>query len=215
MNTLSPTGRTRIRRHSERGRADRQDLYDVLDAGLICHLGVVIDDVPHVLPTGYGRDGDTLYLHGSTGARSLMAAAEDVEVCVAVTLVDGIVMARSVFNHSMNYRSAMVYGRPVSMVSDEEKLAGLRAVVDHLAPGQWDVLRPTNRKELAATSVLALSLAEASVKIRTGPSADEEDAPGVWSGVLPVRQVFEPPVPDPELPGGIAVPAHVAARVTR
>jgi hypothetical protein len=214
MNTLSPTDRTRIRRHAERARTDRQELYDVLDAGLFCHLGVVVDGSPRVIPTGFGREGDTLYLHGSSGARSLMTAAGGADVCVTVTILDGIVLARTAFHHSMNYRSATIFGRMVPLVSDEEKLTGLRAVTEHLAPGQWDSLRPTNRKELAATSVMSLPLAEASVKIRNAPPIDDEEdlGSGVWAGVLPVRQVFDAPVPDPLLPAGIPVPEHIAQR---
>src|SRR5690606_35394363 len=147
---LSTTDRTRLRRSKERGSSDRNDLYEVLDQGLICHLGVVVDGCPMVVPTGYGRVGDTLYVHGSTGARSLRAATEG-EVCVTVTHVDGIVLARSVFHHSMNYRSAIVYGRPRLVTDEEERLIGLRAVTEQIAPGQWDYARRPSRKELAAT----------------------------------------------------------------
>ncbi|MFD0890903.1 pyridoxamine 5'-phosphate oxidase family protein, partial [Streptosporangium algeriense] len=132
---LSTTSRTRLNRSKERGRTSREDLYAVLDAGLICHLGVVVDGVPRVLPTGYGRIGDTLYLHGSTGSVSLRGTGE---VCVTVTHVDGVVLARSVFHHSMNYRSAMIYGRPRLVLDEDERLAGLRAITEQLAPGQWD-----------------------------------------------------------------------------
>jgi uncharacterized protein len=199
---LSPTERTRVRRLPERAGTERQELYDVLDAGRICHLGVLIDGAPRVIPTGYGRDGDTLYLHGSTGARSLRAAEE---VCVTVTHLDGIVLARSVFHHSMNYRSAMIYGRPRPVLDPEEKTDALRAVVEHLAPGRWDTTRRPTRKELAKTAVLALSLEEASVKVRGGPPGDEDEdyALDVWAGVLPVRQVFGDPIPDPLLREGI------------
>jgi uncharacterized protein len=213
---LSASGRTRIRRLPDRARVDREALYDVLDTGLVCHLGIVVDGAPRVVPTGYGRDGDTLYLHGSTGAASLLTAASGAEVCVTVTRLDGIVLARSVFNHSMNYASAMVFGVARPVTEPAEKLAGLRTLSEHLAPGRWDAVRAPTKKELAATSLLALSLAEASVKVRQGPPHDEEEDMGldVWAGVLPVRQVFGGPIPDPELSQGIAVPAHVGDRVT-
>ncbi|MFG1945242.1 pyridoxamine 5'-phosphate oxidase family protein [Nonomuraea sp. NPDC048826] len=210
---LSTTARTRLGRSKERASADRDDLYEVLDTGLICHLGVVADGYPMVVPTGYGRVGDTLYLHGSTGARSLRAAAGN-EVCVTVTHLDGIVLARSVFHHSVNYRSALVFGRARLVTDEEERLTGLRALSEQLAPGQWDYARRPDRKELAGTAVLALSLEEASVKIRRGPPSDEDDdyALPVWAGVLPVVTAWGDPVPDPVLPDGIGIPVHISDR---
>ncbi|GGP99358.1 pyridoxamine 5'-phosphate oxidase family protein [Streptosporangium pseudovulgare] len=209
---LSTTPRTRPGRMKERARTGREDLYAVLDAGLICHLGVVRSDgTPTVLPTCYGRIGDTLYLHGSTGSPSLRGEGE---VCVTVTHLDGVVLARSVFNHSVNYRSAMVYGRPRVVTDPEERLAGLRAITERLAPGQWDAVRLPTRKELAATAVVALSLAEASVKVRQGPPGDEEEdyALPVWAGVLPLRASWGEPEADPALPAGVDVPGHIASR---
>jgi nitroimidazol reductase NimA-like FMN-containing flavoprotein (pyridoxamine 5'-phosphate oxidase superfamily) len=210
--TLSATARTKLGRHAERGRADRADLYAVLDAGLICHLGVVVDGVPVVLPTAYGRDGDTLYVHGSSANRSLRAA-DGRQVCVTVTHLDGLVCARSVFSHSVNYRSAVVFGTARLVTDPAEQLAGLRTVTEHLIPGRWDAVRAPSRKELAATAVLAVPLAEASVKIRTGPPADEPDdvAAGLWAGVVPVTQIFGEAVPDGAVPDGTAVPAHIRA----
>lgn len=201
---LSTTERTRLGRISERGSKDRRDLYAVLDAGRICHLGVIIDGSPRVVPTGYGRDGDTLYLHGSTGATSLRSS----EVCVTVTHLDAIVLARSAFHHSMNYRSAMIFGRPRLVTDPAEKLAGLRVLVEHLAPGRWDATRRPDRRELAATVLLALPLAEASVKIRQGPPVDDEadHALDVWAGELPIREITGIPVPDPRLRPGISYP---------
>jgi nitroimidazol reductase NimA-like FMN-containing flavoprotein (pyridoxamine 5'-phosphate oxidase superfamily) len=198
---LSSTERTRIRRAPERAASDRESLYALLDAGLICHLGVIVGGSPRVIPTGYGRDGDTLYLHGSTGATSLRAA----EICVTVTLLDGLVLARSIFHHSMNYRSAVIFGHPRLVTDPAEKLAGLRTIVEHLTPGRWDAARRPNRKELAATALLALSLEEASVKTRQGPPKDDDEdyALDVWAGELPVVQSFGPPVPDPMLAPGI------------
>ena len=209
---LSPTARSTVRRGAGRARTDRAELYAVLDAGLVCHLGVVLGDAPVVLPTVYGRGdrADTLYVHGSTGAGTLRAAAAGAPVCVTVTHVDGVVYARSVFHHSMNYRSAVVHGRARLVTDHAERLAGLRAVTEHVAPGSWDHARPPTRKELAATAVLALDLAEASVKVRTGPPVDDDedvDAGGRWAGVVPVRTVVDAPQPCPLLPAGTPTPA--------
>jgi nitroimidazol reductase NimA-like FMN-containing flavoprotein (pyridoxamine 5'-phosphate oxidase superfamily) len=215
MTTLSPTPRSTIRRGAKRARTDRAELYAVLDAGMICHLGVVLGGAPVVLPTGYGRLGETIYLHGSTGAATLRAAAQGESICVSVTHVDGIVHARAVFHFSMNYRSAVVHGVPRLVTDADERLAGLRAITENMSPGSWDHAREPNRKELAATAVLALDLAEASVKVRTGPPADDDEdvaAGGVWAGVLPVRTVFGTPEPCPLLPADVPVPGHVTGR---
>ncbi|GAA2665398.1 pyridoxamine 5'-phosphate oxidase family protein [Nonomuraea recticatena] len=210
---LSTTPRTTLGREKHRGGTDRNDLYEVLDSGLICHLGVVVNGHPMVVPTGYGRIGDTLYLHGSTGARSLRAG-QGQQVCVTVTHLDGIVLARSVFNHSVNYRSAIVYGEARLVTDEQERMDGLRALTEQLAPGQWDYARRPTRKELAATAVLALSLEEASVKVRSGAPEDEEEdyALPVWAGVLPVVSSWGAPVPDPVLVGDTATPAHIRDR---
>lgn len=210
---LSSTARTRLGRAKYRGSHDRNDLYDVLDTGLVCHLGVVTDGHPMVVPTGYGRLGETLYLHGSTGARSLRAAAGN-EVCVTVTHVDGIVLARSVFHHSVNYRSAMIYGRARLVEDEDERLTGLRVLTEHLAPGQWDYARQPSPKELAATAVLALPLDEASVKLRGGGAVDEQEdyALPIWAGVLPLVTSWGEPVPDETLPTGIGLPVHIGGR---
>jgi uncharacterized protein len=209
---LSATERTRLRRHSERGQTDRDELYDVLDAGMICHFGVVVDGTPVVLPTAYARRGDTLYLHGSSANRSIMAAA-DQPVCVTVTHLDGLVCARAAFSHSVNYRSAMVFGVASLVTGDAERLAALRAVTEQLIPGRWEALRAPTRKELAATAVLSVPLAEASVKIRTGPPADEpaDLAAGVWAGVVPIALAVGEPEPDAALPPGTPVPGHITA----
>jgi len=210
---LSPTERTRLRRHAERARTERADLYAVLDAGMICHLGVIMDGSPVVLPTAYGRIGDTLYLHGSSANRSL-AAADGHEVCVTVTHLDGLVCARAVFSHSVNYRCAVVFGTARMVTDEAERLAGLRAVTEQLIPGRWDAVRAPSRKELAATSVLALPLDEASVKVRTGPPSDEpEDVAGpAWAGVVPTSLSFGAPKPDPGLRPGIVTPEHIHRR---
>ncbi|MFG1686885.1 pyridoxamine 5'-phosphate oxidase family protein [Nonomuraea sp. NPDC049269] len=210
---LSTTPRTTLGREKQRGSSDRNDLYEVLDTGLFCHLGVVVDGHPMVVPTGYGRLGETLYLHGSTGARSLRAGS-GAEVCVTVTHVDGIVLARSIFHHSVNYRSAIIYGHARLLTDPEERLTGLRILSEQLAPGQWDYVRKPSPKELAATAVLALSLEEASVKMRRGGPMDEEDdyALPVWAGVLPLVTSWGEPVPDPALPDGMDVPVHIRGR---
>ena len=210
--SLSRTDRTRLHRLRERGRSDRAELYAVLDAGLICHLGVLIDGSPVVLPTGYGRSGDTLYLHGSSANRSLLAA-DSGDVCVTVTHLDGMVCARAIFHHSMNYRSAVVFGTARLVSDGEEKLAALRAVTEQLVPGRWEHSRPPSRKELAATAVLALPLDEASVKVRTGPAKDEPEDYQLdfWAGVIPVAMSFGPPEPDAAVRPGLNVPDHISA----
>lgn len=186
----------------------------MLDAGLVCHLAMTVDGTPVVLPTGYGRDGDTLYVHGSTGAATLREGAQGIPVCVAVTLLDGVIYARSVFHHSVNYRSAVVHGSAIAVEGDA-KLPALHAITEHLAPGSWDYTRLPTPKELAKTAVLAIDLTEASVKVRTGgPSDDEEDvvAHTGWAGVLPMRRVWGKPVASADLPAAIDVPAHIAGR---
>jgi uncharacterized protein len=213
---LSTTNRTTLHRLSERGRTDRTDLYAVLDAGLVCHLGVIVDGYPVVLPTGYGRVGDTLYLHGSSANHALRAAAGQ-EICVTVTHLDGLVCARSVFNHSMNYRSATIFGAAQLVTDDSRRLEALRAVTEQLVPGQWDHARQPTRKELAATAVLELPLAEASVKVRTGPPHDEPEDydTDTWAGVLPAQLVFGAAEPDPDLRAGVSVPDHIRALAGR
>jgi nitroimidazol reductase NimA-like FMN-containing flavoprotein (pyridoxamine 5'-phosphate oxidase superfamily) len=210
---LSSTPRTTLRRHKERGMTDRADLYAVLDAGLICHLGVIAGGVPMVLPTAYGRDGDTLYVHGSS-ANGGFGAADGQQVCVTVTHLDGLVCARSVFTHSVNYRSAIVFGTATLVLDEDERWQALRTITNHLIPGRWAAARQPTRKEMAATSVLSVPLTEASVKIRTGMPIDEgEDLDlDVWAGVLPVSVTFGEPEPDPLLRSEIPVPAHIRDR---
>ena len=201
--TLSPTERTRHRRLREQGRTERAELFAVLRAGFIAHLGVIADGAPMVVPTVYGFDDQQLYVHGSVASQSL-AGGDEALACVTVTLV--------------NYRSAMVYAPPRTVTDPQEKLAGLRCVSEHLAPGQWDYARQPSRKELAATRLLALSLDEASVKIRTGPP-DDGDSPdaalGLWAGELPLRSSWQELVPDPALPAQVAAPAHLRAMAGR
>ncbi|MFI6072401.1 pyridoxamine 5'-phosphate oxidase family protein [Actinoplanes sp. NPDC051343] len=208
---LSSTPRTRHRRIKENGRSEPAELLAVLAAGRIAHLGVVVDGHPMVVPTVYGFDAERIYLHGSVASRSLTTGAE---VCVTVTVFDGLVLARSVFEHGINYRSAMIYGVPEWVRDDEAKLHGLRVLTEHVAPGQWDYARQPSRKELAATALLALSLGEASVKVSDGPP-DDGDSPdaalGLWAGQLPVVTTWGVAVPDPALPSGTGLPSHLAA----
>ncbi|WP_021591901.1 pyridoxamine 5'-phosphate oxidase family protein [Actinomadura welshii] len=215
MNPLSSTARTRLGRYPERSSTDRSVLYEILDDGMICHLGLIVNGSPRVIPTGYGRQDDTLYIHGSSGASSLRAGPSQ-EICITVTHLDGIVLARSLFHHSINYRSALIYGTPRLVSDTDEKLHSLRVITEQMAPGQWDAARRPTRKELAGVSVLALPLDEASVKVRQGPPSDDEPDYDldVWAGVLPVHQTFGAPAPDPLLRPGIPVPGHIARRVT-
>ncbi|MBW8799098.1 MAG: pyridoxamine 5'-phosphate oxidase family protein [Streptomyces sp.] len=209
---LPATDLTRHRRLREQGSLDRADLEAILDAGFVCHLGVVVEGRPLVVPTVYGRDERRLYLHGSVASRTL---AGGTPVCVTVTHVDGLVLARSVFEHGVNYRSAVIHGTARRVIDPEEKLTGLRLLTEHTAPGQWSYARLPNRRELAATTVLVLSLAEASVKIRTG-APEDGDGPdaklGLWAGVLPLTSAWGTPVPDPALPPNTPVPGHIARR---
>ncbi|MFF4561453.1 pyridoxamine 5'-phosphate oxidase family protein [Streptomyces sp. NPDC001435] len=209
---LPTTDLTRHRRLREQGSQDRRELDAILDAGFVCHLGVVVEGWPLVVPTVYGRDERELYVHGSVASRSL---AGGTPVCVTVTHVDGLVLARSVFEHGVNYRSAMIHGEARKVTDPEEKLAGLARLTEHATPGQWSYARQPNRRELAATTLLALSLEQASVKIRTGPP-DDGDGPdaelGLWAGTLPLTSVWGVPVADPALPPDTAVPEHVARR---
>ncbi|MGA5037595.1 pyridoxamine 5'-phosphate oxidase family protein [Streptomyces capoamus] len=212
---LPETGRTRHRRLREQGSLDRDRLDAILDAGFLCHLGVTVDGHLLVVPTVYGSDGSSLYFHGSVASRSLVASP-GAQVCVTVTHVDGLVLARSVFEHGVNYRSAMIFGTPRQVTDPEEKLAGLRCLTEQAAPGQWDYARRPSRRELAATALLALPLDEASVKIRTGAPDDgegEDARLGLWAGVMPLRSVWGGLEPDPLLPAGIGAPAHLTQRV--
>jgi uncharacterized protein len=213
---LSNTARTTLRRHKERGQANRAELYAVLDAGLICHLGVAADGGPVVLPTAYGREGDTLYLHGSS-ANGAFRAAVGQQVCVTVTHIDGLVCARSVFSHSVNYRSAVVLAEAAVVTDQDERWQALRIITDHLIPGRWAAARQPTTKEMAATAVLRLPLDEASVKIRTGMPGDPDEDLGldVWAGVLPIAMTFGEPEPDPRLRPEIPLPAHIRDRAGR
>ena len=205
------TVRSRVRRHSERGHYDRATVDAILDEGLVCHLGVIVDGAPRVLPTLYARDGDLLYLHGAPAAAILNGGKES-PVCLTVSLVDGLVMARSVNNHSLNYRSVVVYGQPGVVTDEQEKLHALRVVVEHVCPGRWDDARQPSKAELAGTLVLRLGLDEVSAKVREGGPVDKPedlDLP-VWAGVVPFHISSGAPQPDPGVPDGIAVPGYLS-----
>lgn len=209
--TYPPTDRTRPSREKHRVGYDRGAVHAVLDEALICHVGFVLDGEPVVLPHLYGRIDDTLYLHGSSGARAFRTAPpEGVAVCVTVTLVDGIVFARSGFNHSMNYRCVVAHGMAVPVLEEAEKRTALDALTNASAPGRADQSRRPSARELAATTVLAFQLVEVSLKTRTGPPEDEPDdlALPYWAGVLPFETVTAPPIPAPGVPG--AIPDNVA-----
>lgn len=203
MNQDSPTKRTQVMRLPKRGDYSDATIHSILDAGFLCHVGFVIDGQPVVIPTSYGRNGDTLYVHGSAASRMLRTMASGVEVCVTVTLVDGLVLARSAFHHSMNYRSVVLFGTATLVESADEKTAALRAISEQIVPGRWDDVRWPTEQELKATKVLALPISEASAKVRTGPPLDDEEdyAMKVWAGILPFRVQPHVPLPDPRLNG--------------
>lgn len=211
MEQFTPTPRTTVRRLPKRAEYDRDAVRRILDEAFICHVGFVVDGQPFVIPTGYARAGDQLYLHGSAASRMLRSLAEGVEVCVTVTLIDGLVLARSAFHHSINYRSVMIFGRATVVADEAEKMTALRAFTDHIMAGRWDEVREPNEQELKGTLVLALPLTEVSAKIRTGPPIDDEEdyALPVWAGVLPVTQTFGAPVADPRVADGIAPSQNV------
>lgn len=211
MENFEPTERTTVRRLPLRASYERETVNRILDEGFICHVGFVVDGRPFVIPTGYGRLGDQLYLHGSVASRMLKVLREGIAVCVTVTLVDGLVLARSAFHHSMNYRSVVVFGHARVVDDEEEKMKALHAFTDHVMRRRWEESRQPSPKELRATMVLALSLNEASAKIRTGPPIDDEEDMElpVWAGVLPLHLSTGEAVPDPQLKGGIEVPQYI------
>jgi uncharacterized protein len=211
MECFAPTERTALKRLPQRGSYDREVVYKILDEGFVCHVGFALDGQPFVIPTAYGRIGDKLYIHGSAASRTLRGLGGGIPVCVTVTLVDGLVLARSAFHHSINYRSVVILGAATMVVAAEEKMTAIRAFTEHVIPGRWDDVREPNEQELKATSVLALPLVEVSAKVRTGPpKEDEEDmAIPVWAGELPLRITAGAPVDDPQLSAGIRPPAYV------
>jgi uncharacterized protein len=208
---FSQTSRTQIKRLPQRGEYDRQTIYGILDEGLICQVGFIVDGQPFVIPTAYGRVDDRLYIHGSPASRMLRTLKDGIEVCVTVTLLDGLVLARSAFHHSMNYRSVVVFGQATVVDNAEEKLEALKAFTEHVMRDRWAEVRPPNRQELAGTLVLELPLTEASAKMRSGAPVDDEadyELP-IWAGELPLRLTPLEPVADPRLALDIALPDSV------
>jgi nitroimidazol reductase NimA-like FMN-containing flavoprotein (pyridoxamine 5'-phosphate oxidase superfamily) len=211
MTTSAPSPRTRVRRNAKRGVYDRAAIDAILDEGLIAHLGFVHDEQPFVVPTIHARVGDEVLIHGSSASRALRALAAGAPLCLTVTLVDGLVLARSAFHHSMNYRSVVLLGSARLLEGPEEKAAALEAFTEKLAPGRWDSIRWPSRQELKGTKVLAMAIDEASAKVRTGPPIDDDpdyelDA---WAGVIPLALTPGAPQPDPRLRAGIDEPQHV------
>jgi nitroimidazol reductase NimA-like FMN-containing flavoprotein (pyridoxamine 5'-phosphate oxidase superfamily) len=211
MNDLTPTPRSQVKRIPERGRYDFDTIASILDAGFLCHVGYVIDGQPYVTPTAYWREEEHVYWHGSSASRMLRTLERGVDACLTVAHVDGLVLARSAFHHSINYRSAMLFGKAHKLEDEGGKAAALERFVERMFPGRWAELRPVSRQELKATTVMRMAIAEGSAKIRTGPPKDEEEDYGwpVWAGVLPVHAVAGPPVPDEKLPEAIQRPAYL------
>jgi nitroimidazol reductase NimA-like FMN-containing flavoprotein (pyridoxamine 5'-phosphate oxidase superfamily) len=209
---ISQTERTRLRRLPKRGAFDRKTVYSILDEGFICHVGFAVDGQPFVLPTGFARVNDDLYIHGSSASRMMRSLAAGIDVCVTVTLIDGLVLARSAFHHSVNYRSVVILGKAVAVEDAAEKNKALEAFTEHIVPGRWPEIRWPNELELKATTVLKLPIDEASAKIRMGdPIDDEEDyLMDVWAGVLPLALEIGKAVPDVRLKDGVDVPRHVS-----
>lgn len=206
-----PTARTRVVREPERAQYEREAVYRILDEGFLCHVGFSVEGQPFVIPTSYGRDGANLYIHGSAASRMLRQMKEGVAVCVTATLLDGLVLARSIFNHSMNYRSVVILGKATLVDDPDEKLKALRILSDHILPGRWDQVRQPNEKELKATSVLCIPIEEYSAKVRTGPPIDdaEDYSFPTWAGVIPLEMKVGEPIADAKLDANQQMPTNV------
>ncbi|MGO8796954.1 MAG: pyridoxamine 5'-phosphate oxidase family protein [Candidatus Sulfotelmatobacter sp.] len=208
--THTPTPRTRVIREAHRAVYDRETAYQILDEGFLCHVGFVVDGQPFVIPTAYGRHSDFLYLHGSAASRMLRQMKEGVSVCVTVTLLDGLVFARSIFNQSMNYRSVVVLGKATLIEDPAEKLEALRLLSEHIIPGRWNDVRPPNERELKQTAVLRLPIEEFSAKVRQGPAIDDEEdyTFSTWAGVVPLEMIAGAPIDDARLMEGQIAPEY-------
>jgi nitroimidazol reductase NimA-like FMN-containing flavoprotein (pyridoxamine 5'-phosphate oxidase superfamily) len=206
----TPTPRTRLVREADRAVYDREAAYRILDEGFLCHVGFLVEGQPFVIPTSYGRHGDNLYIHGSAASRMLRQLKEGVEVCVTVTLLDGLVLARSIFNHSMNYRSVVILGKATLVDDPAQKIETLRLLSEHIIPGRWADSRQPNERELKATSVLRLPIKEFSAKVRTGPVVDDEEDYSfpTWAGVVPLEMVAGSPINDSRVDPGCGVPPY-------
>lgn len=207
----APTPRTRVVREPQRAVYDRNLVNRILDEGFICHVGFAVDGQPFVIPTSYGRHEDVLYIHGSVASRMLRNVSGGIPLCVTVTLLDGLVLARSIFNHSMNYRSVVVLGMGTAIEARDEKLTALRLLSEHIVPGRWSEVRQPNEKELKATTILRVPIQEFSAKVREGPVIDDEEdyAFPVWAGVLPLNLVTGDPIDDSRLADGTEAPEYV------
>ncbi len=206
-----PTTRTRVVREPDRAVYDRETVYRILDEGFLCHVGFTMDNQPFVIPTSYGRKGANLYIHGSAASRMLRQMKDGVPVCITVTLLDGLVLARSVFNHSMNYRSVVILGKATQVDDPREKLIALRVLSEHILPGRWDDARQPNERELKATSVLRLPIEEFSAKVRVGPPIDDAEDMSfpTWAGVVPLEMKVGEPINDSKLDPGRELPDYV------
>ncbi len=208
----TPTPRTRLVREAERAVYDREAAYRILDEGFLCHVGFAVDGQPFVIPTSYGRKDDSLYIHGSAASRMLRQMKEGIPVCITVTLLDGLVLARSIFNHSMNYRSVVVLGKATLVDDPQEKLEALRLLSEHIIPGRWADSRQPNERELKATSILRVPIEEFSAKVRTGPVVDDEEDYSfpTWAGIVPLEMKAGAPIADSRLGADVGVPAYAS-----
>jgi nitroimidazol reductase NimA-like FMN-containing flavoprotein (pyridoxamine 5'-phosphate oxidase superfamily) len=211
MSDFTPTERTQVKRLPKRGKYERETVFAILDAGFVCHVGFSVEGQPYVIPTNYGRSGDIIYLHGSAASRMLRTLSEGVPVSVTVTHVDGLVLARSAFHHSVNYRSVVILGTARLVTDPAEKMEALRVFTEHVMRGRWDDVRQPTEQELKATTVLALPLEEVSAKVRTGgPIDDEADYTlPVWAGVLPLETTAKEPLADPQRKNDQPVPVYL------
>lgn len=208
---LSVTPRSQVKRLPQRGDYDRQTIYQILDEGLVCHIGFIANSQPFVIPTAYGRIADRLYIHGSPASRMLRTLKEGIDLCVTITLLDGLVLARSAFHHSMNYRSVVIFGRATVVENPEEKIVALQAFTEHVVSDRWSEVRQPTRQEVAGTLVLSLPITEASAKVRSGPPSDDESdyTLPVWAGEIPLRLTAGSPIADPRLSPEITPPNYV------
>ena len=211
MNEIPQTQRTTLKRLPKRGSFNREVVNAILDEGFVCHVGFVAEGKPVVIPTGYARVAESVIIHGSQASRMLRTLGQGIDVCVTVTLIDGLVLARSAFHHSMNYRSVVIFGRALVIEERADKIAALRALSEHMIAGRWDEVRGPSERELQQTTVLSVPLNEASAKIRTGQPVDDDEDYGlpIWAGVIPLRVAADPPVPDPRLASALKIPQHV------
>ncbi|MFN8590570.1 MAG: pyridoxamine 5'-phosphate oxidase family protein [Thermomicrobiales bacterium] len=217
MATFQVTPRNKVLRLAKRANYERDQIYEIVDAAMICHVAYQIDGQPYAMPTLIARDGDTLLLHGSATARTILHAGAGNPVCITVTHTDGIVLARSVFNHSINYRSAMLYGVGQAITDPEEKLAAMIRFTDKLIPGRWDDVRPMTPQEFKATGIVAVPIESASAKIRSGMPADEPEDVDLpyWGGIIPLRQVMDDPIPDSHVPENMPMPGYLVEYVAK